>query len=191
MVNNVMLNCLELLKAGILRTLYLIPLNFLNAYKFRLKVNKKLVKKWRLAYYLSQGYKLLVLALTVKAKGEGLILELVTLGPLLVPFKKVKGLNVKMLHSLFLFRGKIPKANREDFKSNKSTSLEDIFIASSLQKYKTRKAFKKSLRKSFRKKIKIGPVEPLAFSKVSRKKGKVAIIAKANREVVTKKLRLK
>ena len=99
MVNNAMLNCLELLKAGILRTLYLIPLDFLNAYKFGLEVNKELVKKWRLAYYLSQGYKLLVLALTVKAKGEGFVLELVTLGPLLVPFKEVKGLNAKMLRS--------------------------------------------------------------------------------------------
>jgi hypothetical protein len=73
-----------------------------------------------------------VLALTVKAKGEGSVLELVTLGPLLVPFKEVKGLNTKMLCSAFLFRGKIPKANKEDSKSNKSTSLEDVFIASSL-----------------------------------------------------------
>ena len=60
------------------------------------------------------------------------MLELVTLGPLLVPFKEVKGLNIKMLCSLFLFRGKVPKANREDSKSNKSTSLEDVFITSSL-----------------------------------------------------------
>jgi hypothetical protein len=72
-----------------------------------------------------------VLALTIKAKGEGSILELVTPGPLLVPFKKVKGLNTKMLYNLFLFRGKVPKANK-DSKSNKSTSLEDVFIASSL-----------------------------------------------------------
>ena len=127
-----MLNYLELLKAGILKTLYPIPLDFLNAYKFRLEVNKELVKKWRLAYYLSQGYKLLVLALTVKAKGKGSVLELVTLGPLLVPFKEVKGLNIKMLYSLFLFRGKVPKANRENSKSNKSMSLEDDLIASSL-----------------------------------------------------------
>jgi hypothetical protein len=48
-----MLNRLELLKARILRTLYSIPLDFLNAYKFGLEVNKELVKKWRLAYYLS------------------------------------------------------------------------------------------------------------------------------------------
>jgi hypothetical protein len=73
-----------------------------------------------------------VLALTVKAKGEGSILEPVTPGPLLVPFKKVKGLNVKMLRSSFLFRGKVPKANKDDSKYNKSTSLEDIFVASSL-----------------------------------------------------------
>ena len=45
MVNNTILNCLELLKAKILKTLYLIFLDFLNAYKFRLEVNKKLVKK--------------------------------------------------------------------------------------------------------------------------------------------------
>ena len=163
-VNNAMLNCLELLKAGILRTIYLIPLDFLNTYKFRLEVNKELVKKQRLAYYLSQGYKLLVLALTIKAKGEGSILELVTLGPLLVPFKEVKGLNAKMLRSAFLFRGKVPKANKEDSKSNKSTSLEDIFITSSLQKCRARKASKKSPKK----KLKIGPIKPLAFSKANR-----------------------
>ena len=159
-----MLNHLELLKARILRTLYLIPLDFLNTYKFRLEVNKELVKKQRLAYYLSQGYKLLVLALTIKAKGEGFILELVTLGPLLVPFKEVKGLNIKILRSSFLFRGKVLKANREDSKSNKSTSLEDVFITSSSQKRKAQKASKKSPRK----KLKIGPIEPLASSKANR-----------------------
>ena len=103
-------------------------------------------------------------ALTVKAKGEGSILELVTLGPLLVPFKEVKGLNVKMLRNLFLFRGKVPKANKEDSKSNKSTSLEDVFITSSSQKYRARKASKKSPRK----KLKIGPTEPLASSKANK-----------------------
>ena len=148
MVNNAILNRLELLKAGILRTLYLTPLDFLNTYKFRLEVNKELVKKQRLTYYLSQGYKLLVLALTIKAKGEGFALELVTLGPLLVPFEEVKGLNAKMLRSLFLFGGKVPKANREDSKSNKSTSLEDNFVAGFLQKRRARKASKKSLKKS-------------------------------------------
>jgi hypothetical protein len=45
MVNNAILNRLELLKTGILRTLYLTPLDFLNAYKFGLEVNKELVKK--------------------------------------------------------------------------------------------------------------------------------------------------
>jgi len=45
MVNNVMLNYLELLKAGILRTLYPTPLDFLNTYKFGLEVNEELVKK--------------------------------------------------------------------------------------------------------------------------------------------------
>jgi len=105
-----------------------------------------------------------VLALTVKAKGEGSALELVTLGPLLVPFKEVKGLNIKMLYTLFLFRGKVPKANKEDSKSNKSTSLEDVFVISSSQKHKAKKAFKKSPRK----KLKIGPMEPLASSKANR-----------------------
>jgi 3-polyprenyl-4-hydroxybenzoate decarboxylase len=103
-------------------------------------------------------------ALTIKAKGEGSILEPVTLGPLLVPFKEVKGLNIKILCNLFLFRGKVPKANKEDSKSDKSMSLEDIFIASSSQKYRARKAFKKSPKK----KLKIGPTEPLASSKANR-----------------------
>ena len=108
-INNAILSRLELLKAGILRTLYLTPLDFLTAYKFGLVVNKELIKKQKLIYYLSQGYKLLVLALTIKTKKES-ILELVTLGPLLVPFKEVKGLNVRILCSLFLFKGKVPKA---------------------------------------------------------------------------------
>ena len=104
-VNSTILSRLELLKAGILRTLYLIPSDFLTAYKFRLVANKKLVKKQKLIYYLSQGYKLLVLALTIKTKEE-----LVTLVPLLLPFREVKGLNIKILRSSFLFRGKVPKA---------------------------------------------------------------------------------
>jgi len=53
MVNNIILNCLEISKAGILRTLYPIPLDFFIAYKLKLKINKELVKKWKLAYYLS------------------------------------------------------------------------------------------------------------------------------------------
>jgi len=44
-VNNIILSRLELLKAGILRTLYLTSLDFLTVYKFRLVVNKELVKK--------------------------------------------------------------------------------------------------------------------------------------------------
>jgi len=108
-INNAILSCLKLLKAGILRTLYLTPLDFLTAYKFGLVVNKELIKKWKLVCYLSQGYKLLVLALTVKTKEES-ILELVTLVPLLLPFKEVKASNAKMLYSLFLFGGKVPKA---------------------------------------------------------------------------------
>ena len=107
-INNVILSRLKLLKAKILRTLYLIPLDFLTAYKFGLVVNKELIKKQKLIYYLSQGYKLLVLALTIKTK-EKSIPELVTPAPLLLPFKEVKALNAKILCSSFLFRGKIPK----------------------------------------------------------------------------------
>ena len=73
-----------------------------------------------------------MLALTVKAKRKGSVPKLVTLGLLLVPFKEVKGLNVKILRSSFLFRGKVFKANGEDFEFNKFMSLEDIFVASSL-----------------------------------------------------------
>jgi len=105
-----------------------------------------------------------VLALTIKARGEGSVLKPVTLGPLLVPFKEVKGLNIKILRSTFLFRGKVPKANREDSKSDKSTSLEDIFVTSSLQKHKARKASKKSPKK----KLKIGLIKPLASSKANK-----------------------
>jgi hypothetical protein len=109
MLNNAILSCLELLKARILRTLYLTPLDFLTTYKFRLVVNKELIKKWKLVRYLSQGYKLLMLALTVKTKEES-TLEPVTPAPLLLPFKEVKGLNARILRSLFLFGGKVPKA---------------------------------------------------------------------------------
>jgi hypothetical protein len=108
MINNIILSHLKLLKAKILKTLYLIPLDFFTAYKFRSVVNKKLIKKWKLIYYLSQNYKLLVLALTIKIKEES-VLELITLAPLLLPFKEVKSLNIKMLYNLFLFRGKVLK----------------------------------------------------------------------------------
>ena len=91
-----------------------------------------------------------------------------------------------MLYSLFLFRGKVSKAKGEDLESNESISLEDDLIASSLQKRRARKAFKKSLRK----KLKRGPIEPLASSRANRQKGKV-IIAKANREVIIRKARPK
>jgi hypothetical protein len=52
-INNVMLNRLKILKVKILRTLYLTPLDFLTAYKFRSVINKELIKKWKLVYYLS------------------------------------------------------------------------------------------------------------------------------------------
>ena len=45
MVNNIILERLEVLKAGILMVLYLIPLDFLTAHKFRLEVDEELVKK--------------------------------------------------------------------------------------------------------------------------------------------------
>jgi hypothetical protein len=53
MVNNIILECLKVLKARILIALYPIPLDFLTAYKFGLEVNEELVKKWKFAYYLS------------------------------------------------------------------------------------------------------------------------------------------
>jgi len=49
-----------------------------------------------------------MLALTVKTKEESAP-EPVTLAPLLLPFKEVKGLNIRMLRSSFLFRGKVSK----------------------------------------------------------------------------------
>ena len=63
-------------------------------------------------------------------------------------------------------------------------SLEDIFAANFSQKYKAGKAFKKSPKK----KLKIGP---LAFNKANRQKGKIAIIAEANKEEIIKKPQLK
>jgi len=64
-------------------------------------------------------------------------------------------------------------------------SLEDNLIASSPQKYRARKASKKSLKK----KLKIGPIKPLAFSRANRRKGKAIIIAKG--EVIIIKARPK
>ena len=83
-----------------------------------------------------------------------------------------------------MFRGKVPEAKREDFKSNGFIFLKDVFAASSPQKYKAGKVFKKSPKK----KLKIGP---LAFSGANRQKGKVAIITKANKEEIIKKPQLK
>ena len=107
-INNIILSRLELLKAKILRTLYLMPLDFLTAYKFKLVVNKELIKKQKFVCYLSQGYKLLIPALTIKIE-EKSVLKLVTLVSLLLLFKEVKGLNIKILYNLFLFGGKVPK----------------------------------------------------------------------------------
>ena len=51
----------------------------------------------------------MVPASTIKIKKE-FIPEPVTPAPLLLPFKEVKGLNIRMLRSSFLFGGKVPKA---------------------------------------------------------------------------------
>ena len=83
---------------------------------------------------------------------------------MLLPFKKVKGLNVKILDSLYLFKGKIPKAKKENFKFNGSTPLADIFVINSLLKCKAGKAFKKFLRN----KLKIEAVKPLAFNRAKK-----------------------
>ena len=66
-------------------------------------------------------------------------------------------------------------------------SLKDNFVTNSLQKCKAGKAFKKSLRK----KLKIGPIELLAFSRANRRKGKAVIIAEADGEIIIKKAQLK
>jgi len=73
-----------------------------------------------------------VLALTIKTKEKESAPKPVTLMPLLLLFKKVKGLNIKMLRSLFLFKSKVLKTKKEDLKSDKSILLEDIYIANSL-----------------------------------------------------------
>jgi superfamily II DNA or RNA helicase len=83
---------------------------------------------------------------------------------LLLSFKKVKGLNAKTLGSLYLFKGKVYKAKREDFKSNGFISSVDIFVISSPLKHEARKAFKKFLKK----KLKIKAVELLAFNRAKR-----------------------
>ena len=83
---------------------------------------------------------------------------------MLLPFKKVKGLNVKILGSLYLFKGKVPKAKREDFKFNKFTPLIDIFVINFPLKYKAGKAFKKFLRN----KLKIKAIKPLTFNRAKR-----------------------
>ena len=105
-----------------------------------------------------------MLALTIKTKEEESVLELITLVLLLLLFKKVKGLNIKILGSLYLFRSEVPKAKKEDFKSNKSTPLTDIFVINSPLKYKARKAFKKFLKN----KLKIKAIELLAFNKAKK-----------------------
>ena len=62
-----------------------------------------------------------------------------------------------MLYRLFIFKSKIPKAKREDFKFNRSIFLKNVFAINSPQKYKTGKAFKKSPKK----KLKIGGLRNL------------------------------
>jgi len=126
---------LKLLKARILKALYLTPLDFLNAYIFRLKVDKKLVKTWKFIYYLSQSHKLLILILIIKPKKKSAS-KPITLTFLLLPFKEIKGLNIKVLCILFLFKNKIPKIKKEDLEFNnfifltlyKNIGLEKLLI---------------------------------------------------------------
>jgi len=73
-----------------------------------------------------------MLVLIIKIKKKGFALNLITLAPLLLPFKEIKGLNAKMLRSSFLFKGKIPKIKKKDLKFNKSISLKDVFAVGSL-----------------------------------------------------------
>ena len=89
-----------------------------------------------------------------------------------------------MLYSLFIFKGKVLKAKREDSKFNRFIFLEDIFAINSPQKYKAGKAFKKSPKK----KLKIGL---LASSGANRQKGKAVIITEADKEEIIKKPQLK
>ena len=63
-----------------------------------------------------------------------------------------------------MFKSKVPKAKREDFKSNGSTPLVDIFVISSPLKYKAGKAFKKFLKN----KLKIKAVKLLTFNKAKK-----------------------
>lgn len=184
MINNAMLSRLELSKAGILRTLYPTPSDFLTAYKFGSVVDKELIKKWKLVRYPSQGHELLVPASTVETEEESAP-EPVTPAPLLLPFEEVKASNAKMLRSSFLFGGKVPDAQGEDSESDESTSSEDDLVARSPQKRRAGKASKKSPRK----KLKIGPAEPQASSRANRQKGKAAVIAEADGEVIVGKAR--
>ena len=144
-VNNAILNCLKISKAGILRTLYPIFLDFFNVYKSEPKVNENLVKKWKFICYPTQGYKLLVLVLTIKTEKEKSTLKPVTLKPFLLPFEKIESLNTKILYSLFLFGGKIPETKRKDFKFNGFMFLKNVFAAGFSQKHKAGNFFKKSL----------------------------------------------
>ena len=177
-----MLNHLEISKAGILRTLYPTPLDFLNAYKLEPKVDEKLVKKWKFTCYSTYGYEFLVPASTIKAKEKESALKPVTLELFLLLFKEIKGSSTKVLCSLFLFRGKVFEAEGEDFEFDEFMFSKNVFVAGSLQKRKAGKAFKKS----FKKKLKIGPAESLVFGEANRKKGKAIMIAEANGEDIVR-----
>jgi hypothetical protein len=187
MINNAMLNRLELSKAGILRTLYPTPSDFLTAHKFGLEVDEKLVKKWKLARYPSQGHKLLVPASTIETEEEESVPEPVTPAPQLLPFEEVKGSTTKMLRSSFLFGGKVSEAEAEDSESDGSTSSDDILAAGSPQKRRAGKASKKSPRK----KRKMGTAEPLVSGGANKQKGKAAMITKADGEAIVGKIQMK
>ena len=80
-----------------------------------------------------------MLALTIKTRKKEFAPKPVTLKSFLLPFKKIKNSNAKVLYSLFLFKNKVLKAKREDFKFNRSTFLKNVFITGSLQKCKAKK----------------------------------------------------
>ena len=126
-------------------------------------------------------------ASTIKTEEEKSAPEPVTLTLLLLLFEEVKGSNTKMLCSLFMFRGKVLEVKREDFESDGFMSLKDVIVTGFPQKCRARKTSKKS----FKKKLKIGPVKPLASGGANRQKGKAAIITETNKEEIIRKPQLK
>ena len=73
-----------------------------------------------------------MLVLTIKTKKEESAFKPVTLASLLLPFKKIKSLNTKILYNSFLFKNKVPKIKKENLESDKSIFLKNVYIISSL-----------------------------------------------------------